>query len=183
LELEPLHIQGAYLITEQPFTDNRGTFMEAFNSERFALCGLPAMFPQDNLSTSVAGTLRGLHIQRNNPQGKLIRCLQGVIYDVLVDLRFDSPTFGKHLMVELSHHRKRALWAPPGTAHGFYSPTDSVVYYKCSTLYDQKTDGGINPFDPELRIAWPERHVIISKKDQALPIMRTWLENTHGQED
>lgn len=177
------HLHDVIIISGESFSDERGLFMETFNSHEVnirhsthpRLKEQVTIFPQDNVSYSSPGVLRGLHIQRNNPQGKLVRCLKGRILDVIVDLRPDSPSFKKWGAFELNTESKKMLWVPPGYAHGFYSYDESIVYYKCSTLYDKESDGGINPFDPELNIKWPSKSPIMSGKDKNLPSLSEWL--------
>lgn len=181
MKLENTHIEGCILLHFGPHIDNRGLFFETFNKDTFSAMGMPDEFKQDNLSKSCAGVLRGLHIQTNNPQGKLIRCITGTIFDVVVDLRPHSKSFKSHLIIELSDHSNMALYAPPSCAHGFYSLDDSVVYYKCTTLYDKSSDGGIHPLDNELNIKWPGNNFVMSDKDKKLPSMRQWLESRYGR--
>ena len=135
---------------------------------------MPVEWPQDNISNSNKGVLRGLHIQKTNPQGKLVRCIRGKILDVCLDLRRDSPTFLKHTAVILDDPSK-ALYCPPGTAHGFFAIEESMIYYKCTSFYDKSSDGGIWAHDPELNIDWPAAHSIMSDKDMSLPKLEEFL--------
>lgn len=170
--LESTKIFGCKILHFDPFVDDRGGFQEAFNAETFDEIRLPYLWVQDNISTSRPNVIRGLHIQTDSPQGKLIRCLKGDIFDVCLDTRPTSATYGQHIGIWLNENR--GLYLPPGTAHGFFSKTESVVYYKCTTLYDKASDGGINPFDPELGIDWPGKDWILSKKDMDLPSLKVW---------
>lgn len=175
-KIEKTHLCDVLIMSGDSFTDERGLFMEAYNStELYHKARFNPKYYQDNIAISKPNVLRGLHIQRNLPQGKFVRCIQGRIRDVIVDLRVDSPTFKKMGAFELSGDNKKALWVPPGFAHGYYSYDDSIVYYKCSTLYDKKSDGGINPFDRELGIEWPSEMPIMTDKDTNLPSMSEWL--------
>ena len=177
MKTEKTHIYGSFLVKDDIFTDERGSFCESYNAQKYNANGnIPHIYLQDNLSYSKAGVFRGLHIQRNNPQGKLIRCLKGSILDVIVELRPKSITFKKWARFKLDDNNRKALYVPAGCAHGFYSETDSIVYYKCTTLYDKESDGGINIYDPDLKIAWEQKEFIISDKDRNLPTMRQWLD-------
>jgi dTDP-4-dehydrorhamnose 3,5-epimerase len=180
--VEKTHLDGVFLVQSDKHVDERGMFLEAFSTRN-----IPQIFggdiaantynmpvSQDNVAISEKGVLRGLHIQREKPQGKLVRCLFGRILDVVVDLRPESPTFKQWGSFELNGPTK-AIWIPKGFAHGYYSITHSIVYYKCSTLYDKYSDGGINPFDKELGIKWPSANPIMSDKDKNLPSMKEWL--------
>lgn len=181
LHLSPTNVNDCVLIDSPIFRDDRGMFAEAFQIKHFGEIGLPTVWPQDNISSSQKLVIRGLHIQRKNPQGKLVRCTNGLIWDVCLDLRPLSPTFMKHHAVML--YPGRAMYLPPGTAHGFLAlEPHSSIYYKCTTLYDRDTDGGVNPFDPELNIKWPAPEIgaIMSEKDRALPMAAKWLEDPRG---
>lgn len=175
--LEPTSVDGCISLVFKDFTDVRGVFSEAFNHDDFMAAGLPTLWTQDNLSISGENVLRGLHTQRVRPQGKLIRCFRGIIYDVCLDLRANSPTFMKWHGQYVTENK--GLYCPPGTAHGFLAlhPT-CVVYYKCTSLYHAESDGGVNPFDEEVNIPWNEiraKPKTVSTKDMALPSMREWL--------
>lgn len=174
-------VDGCFVLDFQPFTDRRGTFFPAYTEELFRDCKLPTYWPQDSVSCSHAAVLRGLHIQRKNPQGKLVRCIAGSIMDVCLDLRPDSSTF---LCIHAEILRdSKAMYLPPGTAHGFLAlEPHSKVYYKCTSPYDRESDGGIDAFDPELRIEWalPQAQVIRSDKDMGLPTLKDWLNDRRG---
>lgn len=176
--IEPTKVEGCLKIVFKDFEDNRGIFSEAYQHDEFKSAGLPTEWLQDNISISAEGILRGLHIQRVKPQGKLVRCFRGAIYDVCLDLRENSPTFLKHHVQVVSSNV--GLYCPPGTAHGFLALTHgTVVYYKCTSLWDAGSDGGIEAFDPEIDIPWQEAPVkgplIRSAKDEKLPTMKEWL--------
>lgn len=170
MKVTSLPLQGLQLIELQVFNDSRGFFVERFNLKKFSDLGLPTEFVQDNHSRSVPGVIRGLHYQTNPTQSKLVGAIRGKIWDVAVDLRPDSPTFGKHHSVELSDSNGKLLWIPAGFAHGFCvigdEPAD--VMYKVDNLYSPTGDGGIRWNDPELRIPWPVKNPIVSDKDQKL---------------
>ncbi len=179
LQLTSTPVQGCQVIWSDQFRDFRGYFAETFNRKDFLNAKLPVEWPQDNISNSEAFVLRGLHIQRNNPQGKLVRCVKGTIYDVCLDLRPDSPTFLKYHMQML--HGGGSMYCPPGTAHGFLAMVPrTIVYYKCTSIYDVESDGGVNPLDPELKIPWPCTSPVLSEKDRHLPTLREWLEDQRG---
>ena len=164
------------LITKpQVFSDKRGFFMETFRQETFDQLGLDISFVQDNHSFSTYGTLRGLHYQIQHPQGKLVRVVAGEIYDVAVDLREKSSTFGLHFGVVLSADNKKSLWVPPGFAHGFLVLSEQAEFvYKCTDYYAPKFEKTLQWNDPELKIAWPlsdKMPLTLSDKDQAgLPL-------------
>jgi dTDP-4-dehydrorhamnose 3,5-epimerase len=150
------------------FGDARGFFVERFHAERFTETGLPSHFPQDNHSRSAPGILRGL--QHSPAQGKLVGVVRGRIFDVAVDVRPTSPTFGQHFGLELSDENATLLWIPGGFAHGFcvLGEEQADVYYKCTATYDAAKEGGIMYNDPELGIAWPLSTPTISERDKGL---------------
>ena len=149
-------IAGLYVIEPRVFGDDRGFFMESWNQRTFAELGLACDFVQDNHSRSARGVLRGLHFQNPNPQGKLVRVVSGRAWDVAVDLRRSSPTFGKWHGVELSAENKRLFWVPPGFAHGFISLEDDTDFlYKCTTFYDPGSEHSLLWNDPAIGIEWP----------------------------
>ena len=160
------------LIKPKVHGDHRGFFMETFRKEVFEKAGIPADFVQDNHSKSAKGILRGLHYQIKQPQGKLIRVVAGEIYDVAVDMRRSSATFGLWVGVVLSAENKQALWVPPGFAHGFYVMADDTeVIYKTTTYYAPEYDRSLLWNDPLLNIAWPEKvNVVLSDKDRDAPM-------------
>lgn len=171
MELVRFDIEGPVLIKPKIFEDERGYFYETFNENAFERAGLKTpRFIQDNQSLSKTGTLRGLHFQ-NPPfaQGKLIRVVSGSVFDVIVDIRPDSPTFGKSLSLELNGTNKLILWIPPGFAHGFLTLEDNTLFlYKCTEVYSQESESGIIWNDKDLNINWPLNNPLISKKDLML---------------
>lgn len=155
------------------FEDDRGWFFEEFQDERFAALGLPTAFRQENRSRSKQGVLRGLHYQFTRPQGKLVTCTQGKIFDVAVDIRRGSPTFAQWVGVELDADTPRQLWIPPGFAHGFCALTPVAdVAYKCTDIYVREDERGILWCDPELGIPWPIAKPVVSGRDMALKPLR-----------
>jgi len=175
VKLTPCTIPDLLLIEFNVFSDSRGYFLESYNQKDFHEAGLKAEFIQDNISSSVQGTLRGLHYQLNPyAQGKLVRVTQGAVFDVAVDIRKESPCYGQWVGVELSEENKLALYIPPGFAHGFYVLTPQAQFcYKCTALYNAAADRGIRYDDPEIGIAWPATGgLIISPKDQKHPRLR-----------
>ncbi|HEY5313098.1 MAG TPA: dTDP-4-dehydrorhamnose 3,5-epimerase [Pirellulales bacterium] len=163
----PTELPGLTLIEPRVFEDARGFFMETFQSQRFGEAGLPIQFVQDNHSRSLGGTLRGLHYQLQHPQGKLIRCTRGEVFDVAVDLRLDSPTLGRWFATTLSESNRRQVYVPPGMAHGFYTVSEAAeVVYKCTELYDPQDERTIVWNDPQLAIAWPQASPRLSDKDR-----------------
>lgn len=174
LAVTKLEIEGAFSVSSPEFADKRGTFKELFNLMQFHDAGLHIDWMQDNLAFSKPNVMRGLHIQKRRPQGKYLTCVQGKILDVGVDLRKHSPSFKKHVLVELNHPTQSVYW-PPGIAHGYYSPEESIVLYKCTSIYDKETDGGILWCDPDLGINWGDISPVVSQKDMCLPKMRDYL--------
>jgi dTDP-4-dehydrorhamnose 3,5-epimerase len=177
--LKECALPGLKLIELKIYPDDRGFFMERYVQERFQGYGLPAQFVQDNHSRSKPGVIRGLHYQTNPAQGKLVGVIRGRIWDVAVDLRKDSPTFGKWEACELSDKNGRLLWIPAGFAHGFcvLGNEDADVMYKVDAPYSPKTEGGICYSDPDLKITWPVQNPIVSGKDQELQGFRDYVQN------
>jgi dTDP-4-dehydrorhamnose 3,5-epimerase len=166
-------LPGVILIEPKVFGDDRGFFMETYHFEKFRDNGIPDVFLQDNHSRSARGVLRGLHYQEPNAQGKLVRCTRGALFDVAVDIRRGSPSFGRWYGVELSEENRLMLWIPPGFAHGFCALSDGAdLVYKCTTLYDAASDRGIVWNDPEIGIEWPITSPLLSPKDAAAPHLR-----------
>jgi dTDP-4-dehydrorhamnose 3,5-epimerase len=157
------------IIEPEVYRDNRGFFLETYHAAKYAALGIARPFVQDNHSSSRTGTLRGLHLQRRNPQAKLVRVVRGEIFDVAVDARRGSPTFGRYVTAVLSADNLREYYVPAGFAHGFYA-TDgpAEVEYKCTTFYDPASEVGIIWNDPDLAIPWPTADPILSPKDAAL---------------
>lgn len=149
-------IDGVYIIEPKTFGDSRGYFMETYNKEQFCEAGLNMIFVQDNESKSSKGVLRGLHFQKKHSQGKLVRVTKGEVFDVAVDLRTGSPTYGQWEGVILSDENKKQFYIPEGFAHGFLVLSDEAVFnYKCTDLYSPEYDGGVMWNDPEINIEWP----------------------------
>ena len=172
MKVQPTELPEVLLLEPRLFRDERGFFYEAFNADVFAAhaeWGLPTRFVQDNHSRSTARVLRGLHYQLARPQGKLVTCVRGTIFDVAVDIRVGSPTFGRWAGVTLDGDEPRYLWIPPGFAHGFcvQSPVADVLY-KCTEPYVAADDRGVLWSDDRIGIDWPVRDPIISPKDQRL---------------
>lgn len=156
MRFAPTRIPEVVLIEPQVFGDSRGFFMETWHAQKFAAAGLDLTFVQDNHSKSGQGILRGLHYQIANPQGKLVRVISGEVFDVAVDLRQGSPTFGQWVGETLSAENKRMLWVPPGFAHGFYVTSEAAEFtYKCTDFYAPEHERCIRWNDADLAIAWP----------------------------
>jgi dTDP-4-dehydrorhamnose 3,5-epimerase len=174
MKVERLAIPDVILLTPPRFGDARGFFSEVYNAHRFAEAGVEAHFVQDNQSLSARkGTLRGLHCQiEPNVQGKLVRCVRGAIWDVAVDIRHGSPTYGRHVAAVLSAENWSQLWVPGGFLHGFCTlEPDTEVIYKVTAGYDRGAERGVIWNDPDLNIAWPvgAGEVVLSDKDTVLP--------------
>jgi dTDP-4-dehydrorhamnose 3,5-epimerase len=152
------------------FEDPRGFFVDTYQKTRYRDAGVDADFVQDNLSSSRKKTLRGLHFQHPRGQAKLVQVLQGEVFDVAVDIRKGSPSFGKWCASRLSAENKRQMFIPAGFAHGFYVLSDiALFHYKCSDYYSPECEGGVLWCDPDLGIEWPEKEPILSEKDAAYP--------------
>ena len=163
-------LPGVLKIELQAHTDARGRFVRVFDAPVYAAAGIPVDFAQDNVSVSGSGVLRGLHFQRRAPQGKLLGVLEGTIYDVAVDLRADSPGFGRWVGVMLDAAEPGQLWVPPGFAHGFcVVRAPAVVHYRCTTAYDPDDQQGVAWDDPDLGIDWPVEVPVVSPRDALLP--------------
>lgn len=163
-------LPGVLIIEPKVFGDHRGFFFETFQLERYTVLGIELPFVQDNRSRSQYGVLRGLHFQRNHPQGKLVSVVRGSVYDVAVDINPDSLTYGKFVAVELTDENHRQLWIPPGYAHGFCVLTDEAdFYYKCTDYYRPEDEGGVFWNDPDIAIPWPIQDPLLSQKDQDNP--------------
>lgn len=166
-------IEGVYIIEPKVFGDSRGYFMETYNKEEFDKAGLKYDFVQDNQSRSHKGVLRGLHFQTKHPQAKLVRVVSGEVFDVAVDLRKDSRTYGRWVGVILSEENKKMFMIPKGFAHGFVVLSDSAEFtYKCDDFYHPEDDGGIMWNDPDINIKWPDVGKIeLSEKDKKHPFL------------
>ncbi len=167
ITVTPAALDGVVIIDTKFFRDHRGWFIEHYHKQRFAEHGITAEFVQDNHSRSVAGVLRGIHYQdQSAPMGKLVRCTEGAIFDVAVDLRVSSPTFGKWVGVELTEENMRQIYVPAGFGHAFVGLTDFVqVHYKCTGFYSPPSEGTIAWNDPDLAIDWPVKEPILSSRD------------------
>ena len=171
----PTEISEVLEVEPRVHTDARGIFLESWHAERYAGAGIRLPFVQDNHSRSVGGTLRGLHYQVGRPQGKLVRVVAGEVFDVAVDLRRSSGSFGRWAAVTLSAENRRQLWVPPGFAHGFYVTSDSAdVLYECTDYYSPEPERTLRWDDPDVAIAWPivpDRFPLLSGRDAAgLPL-------------
>jgi dTDP-4-dehydrorhamnose 3,5-epimerase len=165
-------LPGCCIVEPAVFGDARGYFYESFNAEKYAALGINARFVQSNVSRSVRGVLRGLHYQWPNPQGKLVGVLEGEVYDVAVDIRRGSPTFGRWTAAMLTADNKRQFWIPEGFAHGFCVVSDSATFvYQCTALYDRAADAGIRWNDAQLAIDWPVAEPLLSDKDKGTPFL------------
>jgi dTDP-4-dehydrorhamnose 3,5-epimerase len=165
-------LSGLVILEPMRFRDDHGFFFESFNEVSYAKAGLPVRFVQDNISHSNSGVLRGLHYQLPSPQGKLCSVLRGEVFDVAVDIRKGSPTFGKWNGVILSFENGRQVYIPPGFAHGFLVTGDSAIFhYKCTSRYDPKSERSIAWDDPAIGIDWPCNDVRLSPKDATAPCL------------
>ncbi|MBX6312651.1 MAG: dTDP-4-dehydrorhamnose 3,5-epimerase [Isosphaeraceae bacterium] len=170
MNIRPLRLPGLLVVEPRVFRDERGYFFEVWNRERFAAAGLPERFEQDNLSYSTAGVLRGLHYQYPTAQGKFLTVLRGEIFDVAVDIRLGSPTFGQWEGITLSAENGRQLYIPEGFAHGFaVTGPEALLLYQCTAPYDPRSEGIVLWNDPDLGIAWPLHAPILAAKDRAAP--------------
>jgi len=177
MRIEATPLKDCYIIHDTVFEDSRGYFFESFNRQKFEeLTGISAGFVQDNQSSSTRGVLRGLHFQRGeHAQAKLVRVLQGTVLDVAVDIRNDSPTFGKYFALELSDSSRTQLFIPRGFAHGFVVLSErAVFFYKCDNYYNKASEGGILYNDASLNIDWQlsEESLILSDKDKQNPLFK-----------
>ncbi len=172
----PTDLPGVTIVEPDVFRDARGYFLESFHTDKYTAAGLPAMFVQDNHSSSVSGTIRGLHLQVRKPQGKLVRVVEGEIWDVAVDVRPASPTFGRWTACLLSASNFRQLYVPEGCAHGFCVLSERAqVEYKCTAVYDPSDEAGIAYDDSTLAIAWPIARPLLSERDQRNPPLADFL--------
>lgn len=166
-------LEGVFIIEPDVFGDERGYFMETYHLERYAKHDIMARFVQDNLSYSRKGVLRGLHYQYPHSQGKLVYVVRGEVFDVAVDIRKGSPTFGQWVGVTLSDKNKRQLYIPEGFAHGFVVLSEEALFaYKCTDFYHPETEGGIIWNDSGIGIDWPEKNPVLSPKDSAYPELK-----------
>lgn len=166
-------LPGCVVIEPAVFGDERGYFFETWNAERFGQHGLPTKFVQSNVSTSAKGVLRGLHYQWPRPQGKLVSVLEGEVYDVALDIRRGSPTFGQWEAVVLSAENKKQFWIPEGFAHGFAVLSERAVFsYLCTDVYVKEADAGVRWNDADVAVDWPISNPTLSAKDEAAPFLK-----------
>lgn len=166
-------LQGVFVVEPDVFADPRGFFLETWSHRRYAEAGLPQVFVQDNLSRSAKGILRGLHLQHPYGQGKLVQVMAGEVFDVAVDVRVGSPTFGQWVGTTLSGDNHRQVYIPPGFAHGFCVVSESALFsYKCTEAYHRETELGVIWNDPDLGIEWPFADPQLSAKDAVFPRLR-----------
>ena len=172
-------LEGLQIVKLDVYKDERGFFLERYNKKRFAEFGLPTDHVQDNHSRSKPGVLRGLHYQFDKPQGKFIGVPRGVIWDVVVDIRPNSPTFGQHTSIEISDNNATMFWVPHGFAHGFcvLEDRDADVVYHVDEYYNSNGEGGIAWDDPELNIKWPIDNPELSERDRNLPSFAEYKKN------
>ncbi|HEX7385655.1 MAG TPA: dTDP-4-dehydrorhamnose 3,5-epimerase [Castellaniella sp.] len=170
-------LEGVKIIEPRVHADSRGDFLETYSARRYReQVAIELPFVQDNVSRSGRDVLRGLHLQLRRPQGKLIQVLEGSAYDVVVDLRAGSATFGRHIGVALSETNRRQLWVPPGFAHGFCVTGEvALLHYKCTDYYDPQDESGLAWNCPVLNIDWPVQSPVLSEKDARYPGLKDWL--------
>lgn len=173
MQVIPQQLPGVLLLEPRVFRDDRGFFMETFSTRSFPEQAPPVQFVQDNVSFSSKGTLRGMHLQHPHDQGKLVMAITGTIWDVALDVRVGSPTFGSYCAAELSDKNGHQFYVPPGFAHGFCVLSDTAhVLYKCTDLYAPGCEVGIRFDDPDLGINWPIKEPLLSDKDRAAPFLK-----------
>lgn len=167
MEVEATHLEGVLRIKPKVFRDERGFFLETFHVNRYADFGIKGDFVQDNQSNSCRGSLRGLHFQTENPQGKLVRCVRGEVFDVVVDINPDSTTYRQWLGLHLSEETNEQIWIPPGYAHGFQVLSETADFeYKCTEYYNPASEVCVSWDDPDLGIDWPLKDPFLSLKDR-----------------
>ena len=177
MKISKAALQDVILIEPRIFEDSRGLFFESFNSTTWETQGLPYQFLQDNQSFSSKGVLRGLHFQKGeHAQGKLVRVINGRVLDVAVDMRPESPTFGKWEIYDLDAKSNKMVYIPKGFAHGFLALENSIFSYKCTARYNKESEGGIIWNDPQLQIEWPIEQPNVSEKDVLLPTFESHFE-------
>lgn len=178
MKITPTSLPGAVVIEPEVFGDDRGFFMETWNLNRYHKAGINGQFVQSNLSRSAFGVLRGLHFQHPNPQGKLVQVLEGKVFDVAVDIRRNSPHFGKWAGVWLDAESHKQFWIPEGFAHGFCVTSDSALFaYQCTRIYEPQADANIAWNDPDINIQWPIDNPSLSPKDLNAPLLRNMDED------
>lgn len=173
MKVIPTALPGCLVIEPALFGDSRGFFYETWNAERFGEHGLPTRFVQSNVSSSAKGVLRGLHYQWPRPQGKLVSVLEGEVYDVAVDVRRGSPTFGRWASVVLSAENRKQFWIPEGFAHGFAVLSERALFnYLCTDVYVKEADAGIRWNDADIAVDWPISAPTLSAKDETAPFLK-----------
>lgn len=173
MNLEETELDGVVILKPQAFEDDRGWFLESWSRRRYEQAGIGQPFVQDNVSFSQKGVLRGLHFQNPNAQGKLVQVLSGEVYDVAVDIRVGSPSFGKWVSAVLSASNHKQMYVPAGFAHGFVVLSETAVFsYKCTDYYNPAAEGGVIWNDPEIDIDWPTKEPLLSKKDATYPCLK-----------
>lgn len=177
-EFEKTSIDGVYLIKPKIFGDERGFFLETYKKDDFEKEGITGDFVQDNHSKSKKGVIRAIHLQKGkHAQAKIVRCIKGAIWDIAVDLRKDSPTFGEYVAFELNEENKYILYIPRGCGHGFAALTEGVeMEYKNDNLYSPENETGVVWNDPDLKIPWPVENPIVAEKDKRLPTLKEFKE-------
>jgi len=172
MKITETKLSGVLIIEPKVFGDSRGFFKETFQAERYREAGIEYTFVQDNYSRSQKGVLRGLHFQITKPQGKLVSCPKGAVFDVAVDIDPESTTYGQYVGVELTEENHKQLWVPPGYAHGFCVLSETADFqYKCTDYYDPSDEGGVIWNDPDVAIEWPIADPSLSNKDALLPTL------------
>ena len=173
MKITETKLAGVLIIEPKVFGDSRGFFKETFQAERYREAGIEYTFVQDNYSRSQKGVLRGLHFQITKPQGKLVSCPKGAVFDVAVDIDPESTTYGQYVGVELTEENHKQLWVPPGYAHGFCVLSETADFqYKCTDYYDPSDEGGVIWNDPDVAIEWPISDPSLSNKDAILPTLK-----------
>jgi dTDP-4-dehydrorhamnose 3,5-epimerase len=181
IKIESRHLEDVLVLVPEVFEDSRGFFMETFREDQFSELGLPTQFLQDNHSRSVKNTVRGLHFQWAPPMSKLMRVTFGTAFLVAVDIRKGSPTLGHWAGVVASAENRRQVWAPAGFARGFCVTSEHAeIQYKCTGIYNSKTESGIVWSDPAIGIEWPVKNPILSDKDRKAQTLEQWLESPHS---
>ncbi len=179
---EPDELQDLQVVTAKNFHDERGFLLQSWVREDLNSWGIPSEFKQAIQTFSKRGVVRGLHFQWQPPMGKYVRCIHGSVLDIVVDVRHGSPTLGDHAVVELSGSNHRAIWVPPGFAHGTFAlEDDTIVLYECTSEHGPGGEGGILWNDPALEIRYPDIPPIVSEKDQVAPPLTAWLEDPRSR--
>ena len=179
---EPEDLPGVKVVTAKQFADERGYLVQSWVRADLTAWGIPSDFKQAIQTVSRRGVMRGLHFQWAPPMGKFIRCLGGALIDVVVDVRHGSPRLGDHAAVELSADNHRAIWVPPGFAHGIFAlEDDTFALYECTSEHGPGAEGGILWNDPKLGIAWPDLPPVVSQKDQEASTLQAWLDDPRSR--